>query len=135
VNSLVYYYLLELRVSYRCGHDIPDCWKFFKCPVSEAATAETLTKFGLGMEWGECVSQVTAVQRQLREKQAWLQMLRALQPTNWSTNISPVVDDIDAAHESYMECWVNAASEKLIRWLLYLGIPRFTSWCQPPCAQ
>jgi hypothetical protein len=82
------------------------------------------------MEWGECVSQVTAVQRQLREKQAWLQMLRALQPTNWSTNISPVVDDIVAAHESYMECWVNAASEKLIHWFLYLNIPCFVLWCR-----
>jgi hypothetical protein len=105
--------------------DIPTSWDFLKCLVSEAPTTETLTKFGLGMEWGECVSQVTAVQRQLREKQAWLQMLRALRSTNWGINISPITDDIGAAHEYYMGCWVNGASEKLIRWLLYLGIPCF----------
>lgn len=105
--------------------DIPASWDFLKRLVSEAPTTETLAKFGLGMEWEECVSQVAAVQRQLREKQAWLQMLRALQSTNWSIDISPVADGIGATHESYMGCWVNGTSEKLIRWLLYLGIPCF----------
>ena len=117
--------LEEQRVA--AVRDIPDCWEYLKFLVSEAPTVDTLSSFVVEMEWEECVSQVTVVQRQLREKQAWLKMLKALRSTSWSFDIAPVVGDINItpALDSFMGCWVNGARERPIRWLLHLGIPCF----------
>jgi hypothetical protein len=115
--------LEDERVAATC--EIPACWTYLNSLVSETPTIEVLSSLGVEMEWEECISRVTAIQRQLREKQAWLNMFRALRSTYWKTDIALSADGIRPARESFIGCWVNGAREESIRWLLHLGIPCF----------
>lgn len=60
------HYLEDERVT--AAHEIPVCWTYPNSLISETPTTEVLSSLGVKMEWEECVSQVTAVQHQLREK-------------------------------------------------------------------
>ncbi|KAJ7259304.1 hypothetical protein C8J57DRAFT_1515374 [Mycena rebaudengoi] len=77
-------------------------------------------------QYGEAIDLAYHVQSELREVEAWIDMVnfsRSTPPSN------PIPDDFEYpfADDRFMGLWANDAPPETVKWLLLLGIPIFIS--------
>jgi hypothetical protein len=106
---------------------VPVDLNYLSTLVSEAPTLVDIHTFAHDMLWDVCVERVTHIQRLLREKDGWLRMMRALRSTHWSMGDPIAIRDsgIVKADDQYLGAWVNGSNERIVMWLLQLGVPCF----------
>jgi hypothetical protein len=90
--------------------------------VDSRPTADEINQFRGLRSWEACVSGVTHIQRLLREKAAWLLMVKDLSACQWSFAV-PLTESIPKSRFDLMGSWVNGGKSEHITWLLHSRVP------------
>src|SRR6202142_1748462 len=102
----------------------PD-WAYIKTLVDAHPTPAEISRFTTITDWESFLHGLAHIQRQLREKAAWVHMCEALKHTCWSLDVNVNSNEALAVREREMGAWVNGAPKSAVSWLLKLGIPCF----------
>jgi hypothetical protein len=105
-------------------NDLPPGLQALGSLVSSAPSALDIRQFEGEITWDSCVEGMVYIQRVMREKDGWLQMIGALRSTEWKIEV-PLVSPLPATQEQYLGGWINGVDERVARWLLHVGVPCF----------
>ncbi|GLB45573.1 hypothetical protein LshimejAT787_2400310 [Lyophyllum shimeji] len=76
--------------------------------------------------WADAVDTGVAVQRDIKEKAAWLEFASRLRTESWNTSLARVQNSgVPPAHDVYLGAWINGGRKSESLWLLAQGVPVF----------